>query len=84
MPEIAINRAQQLLPVMDKTDQLLPVLAQVARFLLPILALVVLVRWEVAAFRHPERFDESTNARLSCAQCTEQLCRIRGKIEKKR
>ena len=48
------------------------------------LALVVLVRWEVAAFRHPERFDESTNARLSCAQCTEQLCRIRGKIEKKR
>jgi hypothetical protein len=45
------------------------------------LALIVLVRWEVAAFRHPERFDERTNARLSCAQCTEQLCRIRGKIE---
>lgn len=49
----------------------------------PILALavVVLLRWEIAAVRHPERFDESTNARLSCAQCTEQLCRIRGKIE---
>ena len=46
-----------------------------------LLALVVLVRWEVAAFRHPERFDESTNARLSCAQCTEQLCHLRGKIE---
>lgn len=45
------------------------------------LALVVLLRWEITAFRHPERFSESTNARLSCAQCTEQLCRIRGKIE---
>jgi hypothetical protein len=45
------------------------------------LALVVLLRWEVTAFRHPERFSESTNARLSCAQCTERLCRIRGKIE---
>jgi len=48
------------------------------------LALIVLVRWEVAAFRHPERFDESTNARLSCAQCTERLCQLRGKIEAKR
>lgn len=45
------------------------------------LAFVVLLRWEIAAFRHPERFSESTNARLSCAQCTERLCRIRGKIE---
>ena len=45
------------------------------------LALVVLLRWEITAFRHPERFSESTNARLSCAQCTERLCRIRGKIE---
>ena len=44
------------------------------------LSVVVLVRWEVAAARHPERFDESTNARLSCAQCSEKLCRIRGKI----
>jgi len=44
------------------------------------IALIVLVRWEVTAFQHPERFSESTNARLSCAQCTEKLCRIRGKI----
>ena len=43
-------------------------------------AVVVLLRWEVAAAQHPERFDESTNARLSCAQCTEKLCRIRGKV----
>lgn len=48
----------------------------------PIVALsvIVLLRWEIAAARHPERFDESTNARLSCVQCTEKLCRIRGKI----
>ena len=45
------------------------------------LALVVLLRWEITAFRHPERFSESTNARLSCAQCAERMCRIRGKIE---
>ena len=44
------------------------------------IALVVLFRWEIAAYRHPERFNESTNARLSCAQCTEKLCRIRGKV----
>lgn len=45
------------------------------------ISLIVLLRWEVTAARHPERFSESTNARLSCAQCTEKLCRIRGKIE---
>jgi hypothetical protein len=46
------------------------------------MALVVLLRWEIAAARHPERFSESTNARLSCAQCTERLCHIRGKISR--
>ena len=44
------------------------------------LSLVILLRWEVVAARHPERFDESTNARLTCAQCTERLCQIRGKV----
>lgn len=41
------------------------------------LAAVVLVRWELAALRHPERFDERTNARLSCAQCQDKLCYLR-------
>lgn len=45
--------------------------------LLLLLALVILVRWELAALRHPERFDERTNARLTCAQCTDQLCYLR-------
>lgn len=41
------------------------------------MAVVILVRWELAAVRHPERFDERTNARLSCAQCADKLCRLR-------
>lgn len=41
------------------------------------LALVILVRWELAAIRHPERFDERTNSRLSCAQCVDKLCYLR-------
>lgn len=46
------------------------------------LALVVLVRWELAALRHPERFDERTNARLSCAQCEDRLCYLRRPLNK--
>ncbi|MEE0845783.1 MAG: hypothetical protein U0L71_06275 [Eggerthellaceae bacterium] len=40
-------------------------------------AIVILVRWELAAVRHPERFDERTNARLTCAQCVDKLCYLR-------
>ncbi|MBQ3106716.1 MAG: hypothetical protein IJC51_04545 [Eggerthellaceae bacterium] len=40
-------------------------------------ALVVLVRWEMAAAHNPERFDERTNALLQCANCKDQLCFIR-------
>jgi len=38
------------------------------------LALFLLVRWEVAVHRHPERFSETTNDSLSCANCSEKLC----------
>lgn len=41
------------------------------------LALVVLLRWELAFARHPERFDERTNASLQCANCTDKLCYLR-------
>ncbi len=41
------------------------------------MAVVILVRWELAAVRHPERFDERTNARLTCAQCADKLCYLR-------
>lgn len=43
-------------------------------------ALVVLVRWELAFFRHPERFDERTNASLACANCKDRLCYLRGSL----
>lgn len=44
------------------------------------LSIVVLVRWELAFVRHPERFDERTNASLECANCTDKLCHIRKPI----
>lgn len=40
-------------------------------------ALVVLVRWELAFVRHPERFDQRTNASLQCENCTDKLCYLR-------
>ncbi len=46
-------------------------------FLLVVGAAVVLVRWELAFFRHPERFDERTNALLRCANCRDKLCYLR-------
>ncbi len=45
--------------------------------LLLAMALAILLRWEIAALRHPERFDELTNARLTCAQCKDKLCYLR-------
>ncbi len=40
-------------------------------------ALFVLLRWELAFDRHPERFDERTNASLMCANCKDKLCYLR-------
>ena len=37
-------------------------------------AVCLLVRWEIAVWRYPERFSENTNAYLSCASCSEKLC----------
>lgn len=52
-------------------------------WLLIAMALVILVRWELAAIRHPERFDERTNARLTCAQCEDKLCYLRKPLAAK-
>ena len=46
------------------------------------LALVVLLRWEIAVALHPERFDERTNASLRCANCTDKLCYLRAPLRK--
>ena len=39
-----------------------------------LLSLVLLLRWEITFFRHPERFSENTNDYLKCANCSEKLC----------
>lgn len=44
------------------------------------IALIILFRWEIAAFVYPERFFEETNASLSCASCKDKLCRLREPI----
>lgn len=38
------------------------------------MSLALLLRWELTYRRHPERFTESTNCNLSCANCQEKLC----------
>lgn len=44
---------------------------------LVLLSIFVLLRWELAFVRHPERFDERTNASLRCANCRDKLCFLR-------
>lgn len=39
-----------------------------------ICAVALLIRWEIAFHRHPERFSEKTNRCLSCSECKEKLC----------
>ena len=39
-----------------------------------LLAVALLVRWEITFYRHPERFSENTNEYLNCKNCTEKLC----------
>ena len=45
-----------------------------------ILSAVVLIRWEAAFARHPERFDERTNSSLSCANCKDKLCFVHNPL----
>ena len=53
-----------------------------AWFTWPLIALaaIVLIRWEAAFARHPERFDERTNSCLSCVNCQDKLCFIRDPL----
>ncbi len=37
-------------------------------------AVVLLLRWEISAHMHPERFSDITNMCLSCSHCEEKLC----------
>ena len=44
-------------------------------------SLLLVVRWEVTAYRHPERFLEHTNPALSCANCPEKLCHHKKQLQ---
>ena len=39
-----------------------------------VMALTLLVFWEIAVYRYPERFSPATNGSLRCANCPEKLC----------
>lgn len=38
------------------------------------MAMILMIRWEITFYLHPERFSERTNDYLKCAGCTEKLC----------
>lgn len=44
------------------------------------IALVLLIKWEITYHCHPERFNETTNACLSCKNCTEKLCSHKSQL----
>lgn len=45
------------------------------------LALALLLQWEILAYRHPERFSDSSNACLSCGACREKLCSHKKQLQ---
>ncbi len=46
------------------------------------LSVLLLLRWEVTFYRHPERFSEKTNQYLDCANCSEKLCRHKTQLRR--
>jgi hypothetical protein len=46
---------------------------------LVLIALFLLVHWEVTYRRYPERFFEGSNQNLTCAYCSDHLCRVRNR-----
>ena len=48
---------------------------------LMIMSLVLMARWEITFFRHPERFLESCNDSLSCRNCQEKLCSHKKQLQ---
>lgn len=45
------------------------------------LGLALLIKWEISAYRHPERFLERNNKNLSCANCQEKLCHHKKSLQ---
>ena len=38
------------------------------------ISVILMVRWEITFFKHPERFSDVTNEYIRCENCTEKLC----------
>lgn len=38
------------------------------------MSIILLIRWEIAVRKYPERFSDRTNACVSCENCEEKLC----------
>jgi hypothetical protein len=47
-----------------------------------VLSMALLARWEIAFFRHQERFSENTNGYLGCKNCSEKLCVHKKQLNK--
>lgn len=46
-----------------------------------VLALALLLEWEILYRRYPERFCRNTNEALSCANCKERLCKHKKQLQ---
>ena len=47
------------------------------------MAFILMLRWELAAHFHPERFSEETNDYLKCANCDERICVHKKQLRKR-
>lgn len=46
------------------------------------IAILLLITWEIFYMLYPERFSESTNASLHCANCPEKLCHHKKQLHR--
>lgn len=46
------------------------------------LSIILLVRWEYVAFKHPEFISRETNRALACKNCEEKLCRHKTQLQR--
>lgn len=47
-----------------------------------LIALIVLIKWELTVWKYPEQFSENTNEYLKCKNCNEKLCMHKKQLVK--
>lgn len=45
------------------------------------MALSLFIWWEVAFRKHPQRFLAACNEKLKCANCAEQICKVKRRLQ---